>query len=234
VSEDLVAAVLFDLDDTLYPELAFVHGGFRAAADRLARRTGLGRDRLFERMVAIHDAHGRGRIFDTLVAEIESDDPLLVPMLVFAYRSHTPRIAVFEDVPPVLAELRGSGVRLGLVTDGLASVQRRKLEALGLVELFEAVIPTSELGPGVDKRSPIGHLVALDILGVPPSSATYVGNDPRKDFVGARLAGMATVRVREMPQEGGPPIPDRSWPDDADRYLDRFGDLTHLLAERTS
>jgi len=227
-----MAAVLFDLDDTLYPEMTFVHGGFRAAADRLARRTGHGRDRLFERMVAIHEADGRGRIFDTLVAEIGSGDPALVPMLIFAYRTHTPRIAVFDDVPPVLAGLRHAGVRLGLVTDGLASVQRRKIDALGLAEFVDAVVPTSELGPGVDKRSPIAHLVALDVLGVPPSAATYVGNDPRKDFVGARMAGIATVRVRQPPHEGGPANSDRAWPDDADSYLERFADLTHLIAER--
>jgi putative hydrolase of the HAD superfamily len=229
-----MAAVLFDLDDTLYPELAFVHGGFRAAADRLARRTGHGRDRLFERMLAIHEADGRGRIFDALVAEIQADDPVLVPMLIFAYRSHAPRIAAFDDVPPVLAALRHAGVRLGLVTDGLASVQRRKIEALGLDRLLDAVVPTSELGPDVDKRSPIGHLVALDIMGVPPSTATYVGNDPRKDFVGARAAGLATVRVRQMPHEGGQAIPDKTWPEDADRYLERFADLTEMIAESTT
>jgi putative hydrolase of the HAD superfamily len=227
-----LAAVLFDLDDTLYPELTFVYGGFRAAADRLARQTGHEVDRLFERMVAIHESDGRGRIFDTLVAEIEDDDPVLVSSLIFAYRSHTPRIVVFDDVVPVLSALRGAGVRLGLVTDGMASVQRRKVEALGLGELVDVVIPTSELGPGVDKRSPIGHLVALDILGVTSSAATYVGNDPRKDFVGARAAGMATVRVRELPHEGGPVISDGSWPDDADRYVERFTDLTELIAER--
>ncbi len=226
-----MAAVLFDLDDTLYPELTFVHGGLRAAADRLGRRTGQARERLFERMVAIHEADGRGRIFDTLVAEIAAQDPVLVPLLIFAYRSHEPRIAVFDDVAPVLAALRNAGIRLGLVTDGLASVQRRKVEALGLDELVDVVVPTSELGPGVDKRSPVGHLVALDILGVPPSAATYVGNDPRKDFIGARAAGMSTIRVRDMPHEGGPPIPRESWPDDADRYLEHFADLTGLIDE---
>jgi len=229
-----MAAVLFDLDDTLYPELAFVHSGFRAAADRLALRTGLARDRLFERMLAIHEADGRGKIFDTLVAEIEVNDPALVPMLIFAYRSHAPRIAVFDDVPPVLTALRHAGVRLGLVTDGLASVQRRKIEALGLSGLLDAVVPTNELGPDVDKRSPIGHLVALDIMGVPPSAATYVGNDSRKDFVGARSAGLATIRVRKMPDEGGPPILRESWPDDADRYLERFADLADLIHEKAS
>ena len=33
--------VALDLDDTLYPELSYVHSGFRAVAQELARRWGV-------------------------------------------------------------------------------------------------------------------------------------------------------------------------------------------------
>ena len=67
-------AVLFDLDDTLYPERAFVDGGFQAVGQLLAAPSGRSAASLAERLRALHDRDGRGRLFDTLIAELGLDD----------------------------------------------------------------------------------------------------------------------------------------------------------------
>lgn len=191
------AAVLFDLDDTLYPERAFVDSGFRAVARHLARRHGVDEDDAQRRLLRALDRDGRGRVFDTVLDELglaaTADD--LVPTLLFVYRSHRPRLVLPAESRRVLAELAARGLRLGVVTDGMGAVQRRKVAALGVEELVDAVVCSDELGSGCWKPSPTPYRVALELLAAAPESALYVGDDPSKDFLWPNAAGMVSVQV---------------------------------------
>ena len=69
---------------------------------------------------------------------------------------------------------------------------------------LDAVVMTDELGPGHAKPAPTGFRVACRLLGVAAEGAVYVANDPRKDFAGARAAGLRTIRTGLLPDEGGP------------------------------
>lgn len=224
-------AVLFDLDDTLYPERQFVDGGFRAVARFLAERLARSERALADRLWALHARDGRGRLFDTLLAELGNDhDADLVLACLLVYRTHRTALQPFPGVDATLAELRGAGVRTGLVSDGHAAVQRRKLAGLGTIEeRLDVVVMTDELGPTCGKPSPISFRVACRILDVPPSLTTYVGNDPRKDFRGAREAGLHTIRVGRVPDEGGTMQVEVGMADDADLTIDSFRELGAIL-----
>jgi Haloacid dehalogenase-like hydrolase len=75
-------------------------------------------------------------------------------------------------------------------------VQRKKFEALALAHHFDAVVFSDELGREFWKPSPRPFEVASEALGVDPSECVYVSDNPLKDFIGARRAGLATVRLR--------------------------------------
>lgn len=221
-------AVLLDLDDTLYREMDFVLSGFRAAAAFLGARTDHDPDAVVQRLREILNRDGRGRVFDALLAELGLADAGWVPALVHAYRTHQPAIAPFPGALDLLQELRARGVRLGIVTDGLASVQWRKLRALGLPPLVDVVVCTQELGESFAKPSPVPFAVALEILKVDPGDALYVGDDLRKDFLGPRELGMRTARVPAPPgglASGVPEHPEA----DADVLLDSLNDLPSLV-----
>ena len=188
-------AVLFDLDDTLYPERSFVQSGFRAVARHLARTASLREDDLFQRMMAVLDREGRGKVFDIVLQDLGHDRPDLVPTLVHLYRTHRPAIRLFDDVEPGLRRLRQEGVLLGVVTDGLASVQRNKIGALDLEALVDTIVCTDEVGRGEGKPSVAPFRTALELLRVEPPEAAYVGDDPAKDFQGPRELGMRTVHM---------------------------------------
>jgi FMN phosphatase YigB (HAD superfamily) len=234
--------VLFDLDDTLYPERQFVDGGFHAAARTiraaLASAQGQDEDELVDRLWQLHAEAGRGRLFDRLIEQITGApaEPALVLACLHAYRTHEPHLTPVRGIDRLLGELERRGVPLGLVSDGLASVQRRKLDALPSIRgRFGAIVMTDELGPGHAKPAPEGFMLACRLLGVAPADAVYVANDARKDFRGARAAGLATIRFGSAPDEGGQaggrgvdsPVDPA---DDSDHRADTVDELARLLA----
>jgi putative hydrolase of the HAD superfamily len=191
-------AVVFDLDDTLYPESAYVRSGFRAVAQTAARLYGVPAAEAYRELDQLFREGVRGDTFDRwlYVRGITAD----VNELVAAYRSHTPVIEPFEEVPELLADLRERGFMLGLLSDGEPAIQYGKLDALGLRDAFDATLVSGELGRDARKPSPRGLLALLERLGVEPSEAVYVSDNPAKDFKAARDAGMRSIWVR---REGG-------------------------------
>lgn len=198
-------AVLFDLDNTLYPEIEFVESGFGTVAHYLSSRYHFSEDSLFTQMLDIMQRDGRGKVFDSLLYNLGLYTEEKVKLLVYLYRSHRPTIHLFEDVLPTLEHLRNCSMRLGIVTDGVASVQRNKIAALGLENLFDAIVCTDELGGECWKPSTIPYKVALELLQVTPLEAIYVGNDPSKDFLGPNSIGMLTIQVKRQMQQNSMP-----------------------------
>jgi len=189
-------AIVFDLDDTLYPEEAYVHSGFRAVAawggehlDIPATQGYIELERLFREGV-------RGRTFDAWLAGHGLSSDGVVGELVRIYRAHAPAIEPFPEAPALLERLAADHA-LGLLSDGWTDVQNAKLDALGLRPRFDAVVITDELGREAWKPSPRGFQVLLRRLGgIPPGHVVYVSDNPVKDFLGARRAGLWSIRVR--------------------------------------
>jgi putative hydrolase of the HAD superfamily len=226
------AAVLFDLDDTLYPERDFVMGGLRAAAEFLSDRCGSAPAEVEAGLVSILERDGRGHVFDTFMRTAGCFRPERVAAALHVYRSHQPRIQLFPDARPVLVRLRQRGVKLGILTDGIASVQQRKIDALGLRPLVDIIIFTDELGGGFSKPSPVPFQVALDLLCCNAGDAAYVGNDPDKDFAGANQIGMDTIRVRS-PSVGFPRGEiEVTAQTQAKAYIEPFAALVEVLLSR--
>ncbi|MBI5543559.1 MAG: HAD-IA family hydrolase [Deltaproteobacteria bacterium] len=197
------SCVLFDLDDTLYPEADFVRSGFDAVSRELARRFGIASAKAREALDQSLARHGRGRTFDLALEQLGLDNtPGLVSELVRVYRGHCPAIALYPDASRALDRLSARGVRLGLVTDGDPQVQRSKARTLGLERWLTALVFTWDAGPEHQKPHPSGYERALVALGVAAEGAVYVGDNPAKDFRGARGLGLRTVRVRRGAHAG--------------------------------
>ncbi len=192
-------AVIFDLDQTLYPEADFVRSGFRAVAEHLAARCGGSAAALAEEMESILWSEGRGRVFDLLHARHGWAARVAPEALLHLYRTHVPGLRMHADAAELLADLRGP---LGLVTDGHPTTQHNKIAALGLGVRFSAIVCTADIGVHAAKPAPIGFRVCLERLGVAPEDAAYVGDDAAKDFTAPRALGMRTVRVARTIETG--------------------------------
>ena len=192
-------AVLFDLDQTLYPEADFVRSGFRAVAAHLAERCGGSAAALTEEMESILWAAGRGRVFDLLYARHGWGARVAPETLLHIYRTHVPELRMHADASDLLLQLR---VPLGLVTDGHPTAQHGKIAALGLTARFAAIVCTGDLGAHAAKPAATGFRVCLERLGITPAEAVYVGDDTAKDFTAPRALGMRTVRVARQIESG--------------------------------
>jgi putative hydrolase of the HAD superfamily len=195
---------VFDLDDTLFPEKLFVMGGFRAVAERVVREHGVDISTVLARNFE------RGLRHDAFRVAVEGfgiavDEPY-AKELVTTYREHRPKLVPFDDAPPLIEALSSqAGCPIGIVTDGLADVQRRKLAALPLCEAARSVVVTDELGGrSAWKPNPVGLTTCLQqLLCTDPSLAVYVADNPEKDFLAAHRAGMHAIRIARPGTEHG-------------------------------
>ena len=207
-----INSVIFDLDDTLYPERAFAFSGFAAVAEALPD--------IFSdpveataRMVQLFDTEHRGRVFNSVLSErgVEPEEQL-VNRMIEAYRTHRPRITLHLDAEGVLTRLAGD-CKLGLITDGPAIMQSNKIAALGLRPCFDEIILTDELGEGCAKPHPRAFELMSKRLAVDHARCIYIADNPAKDFLAPNALGWKTVQITrkdgiyrsELPPEPGLP-----------------------------
>lgn len=101
-------------------------------------------------------------------------------------------VTVYDEVDEVLTELAGSH-RLGIITNGPTDLQKMKLAATGLADLFGVVVISGELGWGKPQVAPFAHAMAA--LDAASESTTMLGDNVSRDVVGARAAGIGAVWV---------------------------------------
>lgn len=98
----------------------------------------------------------------------------------------------YPEVEPVLAELKGRGYRLGIVSNW----DSRLLpicESLGLTDKMEFILASALVG--VEKPDRRIFEMALGRMAVEPRRAIHVGDDYVADVTGARGAGLEAVHL---------------------------------------
>ena len=187
--------VIFDLDDTLYPERAFAHSGFRAAGAHAEAAWGVAG--LADHMIRLLDEGHLGKLFKMTLAEHlpdHTDDHLAE--LVGRYRDHDPEIELYDDASWALEHFAGQGP-IGLITDGTHEVQARKVAALGIHGHFAEIVYTGALGEqrAFHKPHPRAYEMIEQAIGEPGDRYAYVGDNPAKDFVTPNARGWISVQV---------------------------------------
>ena len=204
-----IKAVLFDLDDTLWPIVpvilraeAVLYAWLQTHAPSVALAHTV--DSLRQRRMALMAAEPRYRVdlwalrhaglteaFNASGADATRVDEA---MTIFA----TARNAVtpYDDVLPALLRLGGK-VALGTISNGFADLQ-----TIGLAEHFRISIAAHRFGTA--KPDPAIFHAACSALEVAPEQTVYVGDDPLLDIDGAQKAGLRAVWMnrfnRTLPQ----------------------------------
>ena len=192
----MIKAVIFDLDDTLYYELDYVKSGFRAVSRYICSKYGVSEKEFYKLQLDILEKEGRGKVFDLALENFSLPQDEVEKMLV-VYRSHNPEgIRLYEDAEYILGKLKREGkYKTGIITDGNSQVQWNKIKALGLIDLVDEIIVTDDFGVDKRKPAPFAYLRLLESFKIKAGEAVYIGDNPTKDFIGARELGLKTIRV---------------------------------------
>ena len=184
-------AVIFDLDDTLYPYVQHVHSGFAAVATYVDRNCDVPAKDAYATLRFARESGKRGHEFQWL-CRAHRLDTAIVPDLVREYRAHGPQLWLTYGASEALSAFRAAGWRTALLTNGDSTVQAGKVRALGLEALVDHVVYASEHAPG-GKPAREPFLEVLRRLQTAPDRTVMVGDDPVNDVDGARGVGIRTI-----------------------------------------
>lgn len=214
----VIKAVLFDLDDTLWPIVPVIERAENILYDWLemhapevaqqvtiesmrARRQALmATDPVYQldlrvlRRAVLNEAFiSAGR------------DVAMVDKAMEVFSRARDDVAPFADVEPTLARLKDR-VALGSVSNGVAD-----LRAIGMAHYFRASVAAHRFGFAKPHAS-IFH-AACEELGVTPEEAVYVGDDPVLDVEGAQKAGMRGIWMNRQQLKPARSLPQHVSPD---------------------
>ncbi len=188
------SAILLDFDGTLADSLPLCISAHRAAllrhtgrihSDReIVAHFGISEEGILQRLVPA----AWQQAVRTYVEEYEHSHAQLCP-------------APFPGVPELLADLRGRGVRIGLVTGKGRQTALISLRKLGLLELFDEVRAGSPTGDV--KAEQIAEL--LELFQVAPGRSAYLG-DTASDVRASRAAGVRALAAAWAPAADVPAL----------------------------
>jgi putative hydrolase of the HAD superfamily len=188
-------AILFDLDDTLYPRRYFVRSGFVACAEYLDRELGLNPRVVLSMLLGASVGPDQGRELQVCAARFGLTTAV-VTTLIEVIRQHAPSLILPQSSREALAALH-VGWRLGVVSCGFPDLQERKACALGLPLVVDTIVYANALSDddrGKPQTEPF--IEAARRLRVIPERIVFVANHLRCDVSGAVQVGMRTVHVQ--------------------------------------
>ena len=191
-------AILFDLDDTLWPIAPVIvqaeqtlHAWLHTHAPAVAQRFSI--DNLRQARLALLASQpelkldlGALRRAGLAAAFAEAgEDSAKVELAMLQFFAARNAVVLYQDVLPGLLALKGRSL-LGVITNGNAD-----LEVIGLGHHFTVALAAHQFGSA--KPDPAIFLAACAALGVDPHEAVYVGDDVLLDVRGAQQAGLRAV-----------------------------------------
>ena len=113
----------------------------------------------------------------------------------------------FPGIRATLLRLAKAGIKQGVLTDAPRFKAYQRLEAAGILDMFDFVLTFSDTG--AHKPEAGGFRTALDRFDLPPPSVVMVGDWPERDIVGAKSVGMQAAYAQYgRPMDAIPPEAD--------------------------
>jgi putative hydrolase of the HAD superfamily len=179
---------IFDLDDTLYPEIEYLKSAYKFIADKIAPVT---RKNIYPEMIKHFKA--KENVFDWIAFNYaQKDNTISTPYLLKLYREHQPEIKLSEETKKFLERLKEGNISSGLITDGRSITQRNKLKSLGLTHYFKDVIISEEFGS--EKPDEKNYLFFKNKY--PENNFYFIGDNTSKDFIVPLKLGWFTICLK--------------------------------------
>ena len=206
--------VVFDLDDTLYPERSYVLSGYSFLSNLLDSLYSLDTYGTFLEAMSDDQEDVLGYVLSK--HELPSS---LKEHLVLAYRYHHPKLELHDGALILLDSLIERDMPIYLITDGRSITQRLKLRALNIQDYFKQIFISEEVGVA---KPEIESFKIIDDRHV-GKKIVYIADNPKKDFVAPELLGWKSVGVLHVDTRIHPLIENHS--EKANIWLKRLSEL---------
>jgi putative hydrolase of the HAD superfamily len=178
--------VVFDLDDTLYPEADYVDSGIRHVCAQISSLCG---NDCYEVIQAQRLLHAE-LDWLSLACELWGFKPSVKESLLWMYRLHSPEIKLTESCTVALEKIKTAASAVAVLTDGRSVTQKLKLASLGLShwpayvsEDYGSPKPAPDRFQAIQKDFPADQYV-------------YVADNVQKDFLGCNPLGWLGIGMR--------------------------------------
>ncbi|MFQ6030368.1 MAG: HAD family hydrolase [Dehalococcoidia bacterium] len=219
MSHQFPKTILFDMDDTILVYDAISQQIWQQVCRDFAPRIiGLAVEDLLASVREVStwfwgdlERHRRGRldleaarqeIVTTAFSRLEIDAPQVAQEMADTYsRIRQEAVEPIPGAVDTLRHLRGQGIKLGLVTNGEAHIQRAKIERFQLEPWFEYILIEGEFGVGKPHEKVYRQVLAQ--LDARPADTWMVGDNLHFDVGGSQALGIYGVWV-DWEQKGVP------------------------------
>lgn len=197
-------AVIFDIDDTLYPYDVCDKAGMRSLYDTFCGYANISSYEEFELLTAQAKKAVKSRTENTAASHnrmlyvqtmCELKGIFSPEKCIRLYDSYwnifLDNMRLFDGAAELLEELKAKKISIGFCTDLTAHIQMRKLVRLEISHIPDAVVTSEECGH--EKPHEIMFLTILDKLKTAPCDTVMVGDSIEKDIVGAINCGIYPV-----------------------------------------
>ncbi|MGV1757738.1 HAD family hydrolase [Rhizobium sp. A22-96] len=192
--QDVIEAVMFDLDETLIDRRAalraFLPDQFKRFGDQL-QGVPL---RAFEATFFTLEKEGlvdKQKLYPSLAAALDVDSHCGARLL-SDFQTHYPHFARLSiGALETLVALRARGLKTAIISNGHTKVQSAKIEITGLKDAVDLVVISEDVG--LRKPDPRIFRLAAERLGVAPAQCIFIGDNPEADVLGAEASGMTGV-----------------------------------------
>ena len=185
--------IVFDMDDTLYPESAFVLSALSDVGSYAEKKWGYKNFKATLEKLFLEGE--KTQLFQkaALITQGVTMPLKQVEELLNYYREHQPpKLPWHTDALEIVPEL-AKRYPLGLISDGYMPVQLNKAKALDVGRWIKEVIFTEELGRAHWKPAPTAFKLMMHKF--PGEKFTYIGDNPQKDFIAPRQLGWKTIHI---------------------------------------
>ena len=223
----MIEAIIFDLDETIHDRTAtlrrFLVKQYRLfeLSEHLSERSFIDRYMTYQQNGCV----AAESVYERFSSELNYGGELR-DSLISDYRSDFGSVAIpFPNAVEVLKNL-SKDYRLGMITNGSAETQNRKIDSLEIRGLFRSIKISGE--EGVKKPEREIFLRCLSELETKPEKSIFIGDNPDDDVMAAKFHGFRTIWMRSA---------FFAQPESCDEVVDRFSEIPttiRLIAEQIS
>ncbi|WP_310830760.1 HAD family hydrolase [Paenibacillus pedocola] len=213
-----INAVLFDFDGTLADTLPLSFTAFKAVFRQYENR-----DVTSDELVAMFGPT------EEEIIEANFSNKAAVPQAIQDYFSiyetgHAGESVRNQEIAGLLQWLKDQGIKTAVITGKGKRAYRISSEALNMQEFFGLAVTGDDVEK--PKPDPEGIHKALDILGIDPADAVFIG-DSNADILAGKAAGLRTYGVRWLST-----YQSQTYDVEPDGVFSHVSEFLELLAEK--